>query len=193
VIIRRLIVPLSLAVIALTMTQAVAQDAVPLPNTAGTVSDPAFPPVNGAAPLASGTFEHLPAPLSQGGADKEACRKEFTPLREDAEQRGKLIRAASARHAALDEACKLIGAFSQAELKMIKYLEAHASTCGIPLTVLEQLKNGHKNSESTQEKVCNAATQMRVWGGPAGPSLNDVLGSPRRGPAGPVGDFDTVR
>lgn len=162
-IVRRLIVPLTLVAIALATAQAVAQDAVPGP-----------PP--GAA------------------SDRDTCMKEFLPLREDAEQRGKLIKAASARRAPLDEACKLIGTFSQAELKMIKYLEAHASTCGIPLTVLEQqLKNGHRNSESMQEKVCNAATQMRVWGGPAGPSLNDVLGSPRRGPAGPVGDFDTVR
>jgi hypothetical protein len=162
VIVRRLIVPLTLAAIALATAQAVAQDAVPAP-----------PP--GAA------------------SERDSCVNGFAPLREEAEQRGKLIKAASERRAAPDEACKLIGAYTQAELKMIKYLETHASKCGIPPTVLEQLKNGHKNSENMQEKVCSAATQMQARGGPAGPSLNDVLGSPRRKPAGPVGDFDTVR
>ena len=50
--------------------------------------------------------------------------KGFMPLREDAEKRGKLIKAASDRHAAPDEACKLIKNFSQAEIKMIKYVES---------------------------------------------------------------------
>ncbi len=46
------------------------------------------------------------------------------PLREEAEKRGKLIKAASERHAPPDEACKLIGNFGQAEIKMIKYVES---------------------------------------------------------------------
>ena len=50
--------------------------------------------------------------------------KEFVPLREEAEKRGKLIKAASERHAPPDEACKLIGNFGQAEIKMIKYVES---------------------------------------------------------------------
>ncbi len=161
-IVRRLIVPLSLAAIALTTAQAVAQDAAPT-----------LPP--GAA------------------SDRDTCMKEFLPLREDAEQRGRLIKAASERRAAPDEACKLIGTYIQAELKMINYVETHASKCGISPTVLEQLKNGRKNSESMQQKACDAATQMQARGGSAGPGLNDVLGSPRRAPAGPVGDFDTMR
>ena len=37
--------------------------------------------------------------------------KEFMPLREVAEKRGKLIQTASARKAPPDEACKLIGQF----------------------------------------------------------------------------------
>ena len=45
-------------------------------------------------------------------------------MREEAEKRGKLIKAASERHAPPDEACKLIGNFGQAELKMIKYVES---------------------------------------------------------------------
>jgi len=102
--------------------------------------------------------------------------KGFVPLREEAEKRGKLIKAASDRHAAPDEACKLIGSFGQSEIKMIKYVEGHAAKCGIPQQIADQLKNGHKNTESMQQKVCAAAQQVQQRG-PAGPSLSEVLGS----------------
>ncbi len=105
--------------------------------------------------------------------------KGFVPLREDAEKRGKLIKAASDRHAPPAEACKLIQNFSQAEIKMIKYVEANTAKCGIPAQIAEQLKGGHKNTEAMQKKVCDVAQQIQTRGpaGPAGPSLSEVLGS----------------
>jgi hypothetical protein len=218
-IIRRLIVPLTVALVTVHAAQGLAQGAFPAPlpgQAAGTASDPAFPPVNGsglrgsdaafppvngaapvasgfgrptpssfpvngaaplgsAVPLGGGGFGAPPAGPSQGGAGDQ-CMKEFVPLREDAEKRGKLIKAASDRHATPQEACKLIEAFGQSEIKMIKYVETHSAKCGIPPQILEQLKNGHKNSESMQQKVCNAAEHMQT-AGPAGPSLSEVLGS----------------
>jgi hypothetical protein len=104
--------------------------------------------------------------------------KGFMPLREDAEKRGKMIKAASDRHAPPQEACKLIGNFGQAELKMIKYVETHSAKCGIPPQVADQLKNGHKNTEKMLKQVCDVAQQIQARGGaPAGPSLSEVLGS----------------
>ena len=104
------------------------------------------------------------------------CMKGFLPLREDAEKRGKMIKAASERHAPPQEACKLIGNFGQAEIKMIKYVETHAAQCGIPPQISEQLKNGHKNTEVMLKKVCDAAASGGQRG-PSGPSLSEVLGS----------------
>jgi hypothetical protein len=196
VIIRRLIVPLAAMVIAVHAGQACAQGAFPAPLPGRTVqpNDPAFPPVNGSAPTASigvapgsfpvdgaapisggSSFQRPPAPPSQaGGAD--ACMSGFLPLREEAEKRGKMIKAASDRHAPPDEACKLIGNFGQSEIKMIKYVEANSSKCGIPPQVTEQLKNGHKNTQKMQKQVCTMAQQAQQRG-PAGPSLSEVLGS----------------
>ena len=195
-IIRRLIVPLTAAVVIAHASQALAQSAFPAPLPSGGVikNDPAFPPVNGAAPagsfgappsssfpvngaapLTGSAFERGPAPPSQAGAGDE-CMKAFLPLREEAEKRGKMIKAASERHAAPDEACKLIGNFGQAEIKMIKYVEGHAAKCGIPQQVADQLKAGHKNTEKMQKQVCTVAEQAKQRG-PAGPSLSDVLGS----------------
>jgi hypothetical protein len=192
--IRRLIVPLTFAVVTLHAGHGFAQGAfpAPLPNGQAAPASNAspFPPVNGAAPSASigapspfptngaapltgSAFERGPAPPSGGPA--EACMKSFMPLRAEAEKRGKMIKAASDRHATPDEACKLIGNYSAAELKMIKYVEANATKCGIPPQIAEQLKGGHKNTEKMQKQVCTVAAQRPT--GPAGPSLSEVLGS----------------
>jgi hypothetical protein len=193
-IIHRLILPLTVAVVAVHAGQVFAQGAfpAPLPGQAAPSNASPFPPVNGAAPAASAptgsfpvkgaapltgsAFERPPAPPSQAGGAVDACMKGFIPLREDAEKRGKLIKVASDRHAPPDEACKLIGNFAQAEIKMIKYVESHAAKCGIPPQIADQLKNGHKNTEKMQKQVCTVAQQQQQKG-PAGPSLSDVLGS----------------
>jgi len=194
VIIARLIVPLAVAVAALHAGAAAAQGSfpAPLPGQAAAPAPPAnaspFPgppsappsgaspfPATGAAPISGGGFGGGPAPATSGGA--EACMKAFMPLREEAEKRGKLIKAASDRKASPEEACKLIGNFSQAEVKMLKYIEANATKCGVPPQVSEQMKNGHKNTEAMQQKVCGVAQQMAQQKASSAPSLSEVLGS----------------
>jgi hypothetical protein len=92
------------------------------------------------------------------------CQKGFYPLRQDAETKGKLIKAAGDRHAPPDEACKIIGAYSAAEVKMMKYVEANAAGCRIPGSVMEQLKAGHRNTEGLLQKVCGIAQQIKARG-----------------------------
>src|SRR5260370_12467090 len=108
-------------------------------------------------------FEQERGPAALAGLSED-CTKAFMPLREEAETRGKLIKEASDRHAPPDEACKLIGNFGQAEIKMIKYVESHAATCGIPPQISDQLKAGHKNTETMQKKVCAVAQQAQTRG-----------------------------
>jgi hypothetical protein len=198
----RLIMPLTLLALSVSTGAALAQGGfpAPLPGQAASppANDSAFPPVNGAAPTASiGTpaaaspFPSAGAAPMMGGAagfgpppgarppqggPPEACMKAFMPLREDAEKKGKMIKAASDRHAMPDEACKLIGNYAAAEIKMISYVEKNSEKCGIPPQIADQLKGGHKGTETLLKKVCDAAKQMRT-AGPAGPTLSDVLGT----------------
>jgi hypothetical protein len=198
-IIRRLIVPLTVALVTCHAGHGFAQGAfpAPLPGQAAPSNASPFPPVNGAAPAATGApspfpatgaapitgsaFERGPAPPSQAGGPPEDCMKKFLPLREEAEKRGKLIKAAGERKAPPEEACKLIGNFGQAEIKMIKFIETNAARCGIPPQVADQMKTGHKNTENMQKKVCAVAQQAQQRG-PAGPSLSEVLGSSAAAP-----------
>jgi hypothetical protein len=112
---------------------------------------------------------------SAAPAERGACMKEFVPMREEAEARGRLIQVASEHHASPDETCRLIGNFGQAEIRMIRYIEANADKCGIPPEVAERLRAGHKNTEAMQMKVCAAARQAQ-----------------ERGSVGPAGDFDDI-
>ena len=104
----------------------------------------------------------------------------------------------SDRHAKPDEACKLIGNYAAAETKMISYVEKNSQKCGIPPQIADQLKAGHKGTESLRVKVCNAAEQMKTAGAAvAGPTLSDVLGTSSAAPeATPVkkggSTFDTL-
>jgi hypothetical protein len=158
VIVRRLIVPLIAAVFASHAIEARAQSALP-GALAAPQGDSAFPPVNSAAPtpVIGGTQGAFPSsgapPIGVGGFSQAGPPGE-------AEQRGAMIKTASDRHAPPDEACKLIGNFAQSEIKMIKYVEAHAQQCGILADVREQMKTGHRNTESMLKKVCDAAKQQ---------------------------------
>lgn len=195
-IIRRLIVPLTVVAITVFAAEANAQGAfpAPLPGQAAPSNASPFPPVNGSAPAASfGTPSAFPsngaAPITgtgasarptgpapqQAGAPNEACMKEFVPLREETEKRGLLVKAASERHAGPDEACKLLGSYSQAELKMMKYIQLNSQKCGIPPQINEQIKKSHAFTEKSLKNVCTAA--QAAARGPAGPSLSEVLGS----------------
>lgn len=212
--IRQLMAPLIVvAIVTFHAGQVWAQGAFPAPlpgasGKVGTVNDPAFPPVNGAAPAPAASapaFGRAPMPSSSFGAAPSSsfgaapaafpgagaspfaapptqagppdnCMKEFLPLREEAEKRGHALKTASDKRQGPDVACKLIGSFIQAEVKMIKYVETNSARCGIPPQISEQLQKGHKSSEAMQEKICNAAANMKNQA-PAGPSLSEVLGS----------------
>jgi hypothetical protein len=133
--------------------------------------------------LAQGTF---PAPLPDAVA---TCQTGYALLRGDAIEKGRLIREAHDSHATAEESCKLIGSYSAAEVRMIKYVEANASQCGISAQVADQLKAGHKNTEGLLQKVCGIAEQIRTRGSPG--QISD-FGDPAfraRSPRGPVGDF----
>jgi hypothetical protein len=151
--------------------------ASPFPPVNGAPAASSPFPATGAAPMGGSVFDRPPAAPTQGGGGAlDACMKNFIPLREEAEKRGKMIKAAMDKKAGPDEACKLIKDYSKAELKMVKYIETNAAKCGIPPQIGEQMKATHKGTEATQKRACDAAQQAQQRG-PAGPSLSEVLGT----------------
>lgn len=168
----------------------VAAGASPFPPPGAAPS--AFPPAGGGAAFPSpggvpvGGAPMGGAPMGGGfggpsmagpppGAD--ACMKEFLPMREDAEKKAKLIKAASDRKAPPDEACKLLANFDAAQVRMLKFVSANAAKCGIPPQIADQLKAGHANVDKMKTMVCKVAEQRAKGGGAPAPSLSEALGS----------------
>ncbi len=118
-----------------------------------------------------------PPPQPSGG--QQACMQEFMPLRAEVEKRGELVKQAGKRHASPVEACKLIGAYAAAELKVMKYVDSHIQQCGIPPEVPKQMRAGRVNTERMLKQVCEVAEgKAQGGGGPAAPpSLSEVIGS----------------
>ena len=83
----------------------------------------------------------------------DICHKGFVALRDEAERRGRLVKAASERRAPRDEACQLIGSFSEAELRMIRYVVANSAKCGLQ-HVAARLKTGHAKTEEMYRRIC---------------------------------------
>jgi hypothetical protein len=158
---------------------ALAQNAFPAP----------LPSQAAASSVSSAPTANLAEPAMSPSETQAACLKGYNPLREDAEKKGKLIKEASDRHASPVEACKIIASYRAAEVKMIKYLEVNAVACEVPARITEQLKNGHKNTEALEKKVCAVAEQTKRHE-PAIPiGLEEVLDPEGHQPQGVISDF----
>ena len=186
-------------------------------SPSGSSQSSTFPAVNGSGsqfPAVNGTRASLPsstlppqtesapagpgfgaAPPQGGGAAPNAdCMQKVEPLRDDVQRRAKLVQEASKRHATPQEACKLIGEFSQAELRFINFVTTKQSACGIPAEIPKQMKVAHGHTEQMHKQVCGMANSPQAS---AGPSLSDVLGSPNISEEAPVkrkggSTFDTL-
>src|SRR5258708_35657223 len=73
-----------------------------------------------------------------------------------------------------EELCKLFKAFLSSEDKMLKGLEEHSATCGVPPEVLKQVKAGHSKASQMSKQICDVPPQ-----GPRqpGPPLSDAPGT----------------
>jgi hypothetical protein len=192
----RLTALLAMSAILIVAHDAQAQGAfpAPLPGQSAAPASSAPPPMAATAPAPMQSS--FPAPMSGGGGGlsmapsagglgapqggpapgaQQECQGGFMELRKEAESKAAAIQAAGKRHAPPQEACKLIGAFSQAEVKMIKYVETNGQKCHIPPDISQQMKKGHVGTEQLLTKVCAAATQAQQ--GSAAPSLSEALGS----------------
>ena len=99
-------------------------------------------------------------PAVGGFHPPESCLKEFTPLRDETVRRARLIKAATEHRVPPGEACRLVHELELAQTKMIDYAVAHASTCGIPGDITDQLKANHQTTLAVMRKVCTVTQNI---------------------------------
>jgi hypothetical protein len=106
------------------------------------------------------------------GGQAPPCFNDFMPLRQDAEKKALAVRAAHERKATAQEACKLIGVFSDAEGKVVQFMEKNGAWCGIPDQVVKQAKANHEHTAELRKQICMAAANPPRA---AGPTLSEAL------------------
>ena len=135
------------------------------------------------------------APGAPGGGGMPPCFNEFMPLRQEAEKRAGAVRDAGAKHQMTPQlACQLIGRFSEAEAKVVKFVTANGAACGIPPDAVKQMKTNHDRTTEMHKRACTAAASPPR---PAGPTLSDALNSVTKVPTQEDvkpgrGTFDTL-
>jgi hypothetical protein len=111
-----------------------------------------------------------------GGGNPPPCVAEFAKMRDDVQKKGMAAKQASEKHVSREELCKLITIYGTAEGQWLKFAEKGVSACGIPVEIVNQLKQVHGRTDMAREKICAAGPANAAM---AGPSLSEALGTSR--------------
>ena len=85
------------------------------------------------------------------------CAQDFLALRTDAETKGKALRAAGDRKVPATELCPLFRRFSEAEAKIVRFLEQNQAWCQVPPEIVKNAKTNHAKTVQLRTRVCQAA------------------------------------
>jgi hypothetical protein len=97
----------------------------------------------------------------------------FAPLKQDAEKKAAIVKAAIEAKHDRKEICGLVQNFYAAEGLVVKFLEDNKTWCGIPEQFIKSAKAGHEHSGQFRTAVCTEAPVK-----PRTPSLSDAIGTP---------------
>lgn len=141
------------------------------------------------------TAPAAPPPGMQQPQQAPPCVQAFMGLRDEAAKRAGVLKAAqtSKKKPTQEEACGMLKRFSEAEAKVVKYMQANVQSCSIPPAMVTQAKQSHGRTLQYVDKICNAAT---AGPRPQGPGLSEALGTARGGTLDPLapqsGALDTL-
>jgi hypothetical protein len=92
-------------------------------------------------------------------APRPACQQ-LLGTRDEVAKHGQALQAAGRKKAPPEEICKLFKAFLSAESKMLKGLEEHRATCGVPPETIRQVEAGHSKASQMGKQICELARRL---------------------------------
>ena len=117
---------------------------------------------------------------------------DFLKLRNEAQQKASLVKAASLRKDDRKGMCAAVERFSAAEGLALKFLQDNMTWCGIPEQVVADAKANHEKTLKFRTIVCSEAPVAK----PKPPTLSDAIATPSVDTAGNTktghGTFDTL-
>lgn len=133
-----------------------------------------------------------PPPQQAQQQQAPPCVAEFDKLRNDAQKKAQALQRAGQQKVPPKEACHLFNVFAASQDKILKYLLANKTSCGVPDEVIKQIRTDYTRTSEIRTKVCRVAEAPPR---PAGPSLSDTLTMPvpdARNVRSGSGTFDTL-
>ena len=113
---------------------------------------PLWPAAAQFAGMAEGAFSAPPSP-------PPACQQ-LLGTRDEIAKHGQALQAAGQKKAPPDELCKLFKVFLGAESKMLKGLEEHRATCGVPPETIRQVDAGHGKASQMGKQICELVRRL---------------------------------
>jgi hypothetical protein len=140
-------------------------------------SAPPAPPPGAAPPGGMMAAPPPGGPPPGAGQEPPPCFRDFQPLKEAAEKRAGMIRAATENNKVPERQalCQLFKNFAVAEAKVVKYVTDNQSACHIPREAVTQMKTNHERTVKTRDNICSGGPATG-GGPPPGPRLSDELG-----------------
>ncbi|HWK01208.1 MAG TPA: hypothetical protein VNR41_10925 [Xanthobacteraceae bacterium] len=130
-----------------------------------------------ATPALAQGFSFAP-PGGGGGGPAVDCQGTVNGLMGERDKAGKALQAANKKKSGPKVACGLLRNYVGIEAKLLKFLRANKTTCGVPDQFLKQLSDANAQSSQMSTKVCEVAAN----GGGGGPmrtpssGLSEALG-----------------
>jgi hypothetical protein len=120
-----------------------------------------------------GDMPGMPGGLGAGGfvgppfaAPPPKCQA-LLAIRDELQKHGEVISAANYRKADVKIACRLFRTYIATEAKMIQMLDADGPSCGVPLSINEQVRGSHAKALQIGKQVCDAAEPQPVFDDPS--------------------------
>ena len=114
-------------------------------------------PMLATAPAAAQDIWSLPGPGPGATPEQQKCAQEFQAYREEVERRARVAVAESKQKPTREKMCELVGLYSTAEFKWLKFSETNMARCSIPEQAIEQIKQVHVRTVEAKNKLCARA------------------------------------
>lgn len=99
------------------------------------------------------------APKLAPAADQQACVAGFAALRSKVERAGLAAKDGAEKRLPRKELCKLVTAYSVAEISRMTYAEMNMTRCSLPKDIVVRLKTVHARTADGQKKLCVGGTE----------------------------------
>jgi len=111
------------------------------------------------------------------GAALADCQSDFMTVRQEMEEKGKVLQAAGKAKATPADLCTKFRAFAAAEGKLAKFLADNKEWCQIPDEAIKAASANNKKTGELRDKICAAAANGAGAAGAGGPPKPPPQGS----------------